>query len=466
MSKKIIVFFVCLLGLHLFLLFNLQFTVWPEMISYAYLRNNGFLLYKDMIHPYPPILTMALAFLYKVFGYKLLVLKIFTWTIILVNDLLIVAIVRKITKNNLSVILSLTSYILLQPFLEGNQLWFDLAIVPPVLLATYYLLQKSSPKNLIIIGFALGVAALIKQTAGLYLVFSILYIVYRNRKFKPTLYLLLGPMFLGLVLILRLIAENSLANFINWTLIYPLTYWSKFPGYVQMTLSNHQLLTLALLILPLVLLLVKSWKSFLANKPMLFTTCYLLLSFALVYPRFSFFHLQLVLAFIAILFGYLAGRIKSKFIYALCAMYFVLIAIIIIRPTVISDWKKEPRFWGEKDIKLGELIFQRTNPDDKIFLLGPYSTLYVFAGRVPPKRWTDNFGWYLEIPGVQEEIISGWAKDPPESIFWQKPLKGNWHDLGVYQPKKIKNWIEENYIKKEEVSSGIWLWQRKLALSE
>lgn len=466
MSRKLMVLLLTILCVHLFLLFNLRFTAWPEMISYAYLRNNGFLLYKDMIHPYPPVLTMALSILYKFFGYKLIVLKLITWVIILINDILIFLIARKLTKSVKYSLLGLTSYILLQPFLEGNQLWFDLTIVPPILLATYYMLQKSSPKNLIIAGFALGVAALTKQTAGLYLVFGILYIVYRERKFKSVLYFLVGPAILGLFFILRLITENSLADFINWTLIYPFAYWSKFPGYVQMTLSNHQLLTLALLILPLVLLLVKSWKSFLSNKPLLLTTSYLLLSLVLVYPRFSFFHLQLALAFIAILFGYIASRVKSKFIYALCAMYFVLIAVIVIRPIAISDWGKEPRFWGEKDIKLGKLISQKTNPDDKIFLLGPYSTLYVFAGRVPSKPWTDNFGWYLEIPGIQKEVISGWEKDPPGSIFWQEPLKGNWHDLGVYQPKMIMEWIKANYNRKEEISTQLWLWERKLVLSE
>ena len=128
MKKSIVLIVLAALIVHVFLLSGLRFTAWPEMLSYPYLRNNGYLLYKDMIHPYPPILTMVLSIVYKLFGYKLIVLKIFTWLIILVNDILIFLVAKKITKSVKYSVLSLISYILLQPFLEGNQLWFDLAV--------------------------------------------------------------------------------------------------------------------------------------------------------------------------------------------------------------------------------------------------------------------------------------------------------------------------------------------------
>ncbi|MFC1624889.1 hypothetical protein ACFL15_00775 [Patescibacteria group bacterium] len=88
-KKKNILFLIALISIHIFILFGLQFTAWPEMFSYPYLRNNGFLIYKDMIHPYPPVLTLALSIIFKILGYKLLTLRIFTYLIVITNDLII-----------------------------------------------------------------------------------------------------------------------------------------------------------------------------------------------------------------------------------------------------------------------------------------------------------------------------------------------------------------------------------------
>ena len=73
---------------------------------------------------------------------------------------------------------------------------------------------------------------------------------------------------------------------------------------------------------------------------------------------------------------------------------------------------------------------------------------------------SDNFGWYLEIPGVQEEIITRWEGNPPDTVIWRTPSKGNWHDLGTYQPAKIVNWISENYMKEKELQPEIWVWRK------
>lgn len=455
---RVKLFLAALLLVHLFLLMNLRFTAWPEMMSYPYLRNNGFLLYRDMIHPYPPILTMALSFAYKIFGYKLLVLKIFTWVIIILNDVLIFLIAKKLTRKEKFAFLSLTSYILLQPFLDGNQLWFDLAIVPPVLFATYLLIQEKTKTNLLLIGIALTIASLVKQTAGLFLAIGALWLVFREKRVKNLFQFFLGPLVLGTGLLVRLVQENALKDFVNWVLVYPAKYFTKFPGYVQMSLSTRDLTILGLFLLPLIFLFFKLRHTLTKDKNSLLLLTFLLVSLVMIYPRFSFFHFQLALAFVAILFGYLLSKTKIGLL--LPSIYCLVVLMVIAIPVIRTDWQAEARFWGEKDIKLGELISQSTNPVDKVLLLGPFSSLYTLSGTVPPKRWTDNFGWYLEIPGVQEEIVSRWKDNPPRFIFWQGIGIGNWFDPGTYQPKKITSWIEENYTKTEKVSDNIWLWEK------
>ena len=96
--KKIALLLV-VLAIHLILLTNLRFTPWPEMLSFPYLFNNGFTLYKDFVIAYPPFLVVLLSLVYKIFGYKVLVLKVFTWLLIILSDLIIYKIVNKVTKK-------------------------------------------------------------------------------------------------------------------------------------------------------------------------------------------------------------------------------------------------------------------------------------------------------------------------------------------------------------------------------
>ena len=442
MKKSIMLIVLAVLIVHVFLLSGLRFTAWPEMLSYPYLRNNGYLLYKDMIHPYPPVLTMALSIIYKLFGYKLIVLKVFTWLMILANDVLIFLIAKKLTKSFKFSVLSLMFYILVQPFLEGNQLWFDLAIVPFILLGLLFLLNK----KYFLSGLSLGVAILTKQTTGLFLIVWGIFLLIKERKLKPVISLVLGPIILFVVLLTRLITEGAVTGFFKWTLIYPFTWWSKFPGYVQMVLTKREIAIFGLLFVPLVLLMFKLKRELFKDSTSILSTLCVFVSSVLVYPRFSFFHFQIELAFISIIFGLTLSMFKQgKFFYFLCALYLILVTIFVVRPG-LRDWGKETRFWGNEEEKMAEVIKDKTKTGDLIYLLGPQSGLYVLAGRLPPKPWTDNYVWYLEIPGVQDGIIKGWEVNKPKIVFTNNIQEGNWYDLGTYRPQKIVDWIRDEKI--------------------
>ena len=144
-------------------------------------------------------------------------------------------------------------------------------------------------------------------------------------------------------------------------------------------------------------------------------------------------------------------------------------SIIMVRLTALSpgvlSFKSlqfgETRFWTSSDINLGQIIENETPSDKPIYLLGLNSSFYVFSGRFPNKPWLDNFGWYLEIPGVQEKVIAGFTKDPPSTIFWVTSENGSWYDIGTYQPKMITDWILRNYNQKVQVGKGVWQWTRK-----
>jgi len=405
-----------------------------------------------MVHPYTPVLTMALSIAYKVFGYKLWVMQVFSWSAALVNSALIFLITKKVTKKDAFGLLAVTFYVLTQPFLEGNMLWPDTAIVTPILIGTYLLLDK----RFLWSGLFLAIGALVKQTAGVFLVIGALWLVLSSKKSKKLADFSIGPVLLGGALFVRLLTENALAGFLNWTLAYPSKYWTSFPGYVQMNLSDGQFVKLAILLIPLIVLLIRLIGKLSKDKSLLLLLLFFTSSLVIVYPRFSFFHLQTALAFTAILFGGLLNAVKVPI--SRLAVYFLIILVFISYPAIKIDWGKQARFYSQIDFEISGMIPEA----ETVYLLGFPSSYYVFSNTLPPKPWLDNFGWYWEVPGVQAQTISSWFKNPPETIVWQEPEPGNWYDLGTYQPEELTQWIKRNYTREGEIDSEITIWKKNL----
>lgn len=466
----ILLFTLCaMLTFHLFLLVNLRFTAWPEMLSYAYLKNNGFLLYKDMIHPYPPVLTLVLSYLYKFFGYHINVLKVFSWTVIISSSVCVWLLAKEITGKHIAALSSLAFYVLTQPFLEGNMLWFDIAIVPPLLLGALFLIRG----NLLICGLLLSLAGFTKQTGGLFYLAVLAFLFLRRPlsdlntkstkrgRLSELSAFLVGPVIFGVPLLVGLIQEDAVQGFWNWVVYYPSAYWSKFPGYVQMVPSARSIIVIGLLLTPVLWLLVKN--QILQNRKWQVLILFLVLSLLSIYPRFSFFHLQSVLAFAAIAYGFFISSASKKL--QIISVGLIGLIYLAIWPYIKLEWNTETRFYGQKDITLAQDISTIAADENKVFLQGLHSGLYVMANKLPPKPWGDNFGWYFEVPGIQEETLARWEKNPPDVVVWRNPSPGNWHDLGTYQPKKIVNWIEQNYSKESQLRPGIWVWRKKLVVS-
>ena len=445
-----------LLFVHLFLLFSFQFTAWPEMFSFPYLLNNRFRLYVDFVHPYPPLLTQVLAGLYRIFGYQLWVLQTITWLLILVADLLIIKIIWLVSKSHMATLVGLSFYILTQPFLEGNMLWFDTAIVAPVLAGTYFMLKRRYFWS----GLFLALAVLTKQTAGVFLVFGVSYVIYIEKDFKKVVSFLLVPLLVGLGLLGYLLVTNTVVDFVNWTLVYPSKYWTVFPGYVQMALSKREWLVVLALSLPALAMLFKLGQKVFFKKPLIYLFGSLLLAIVIVYPRWSFFHFQTALAFLAILAGcalFVSRRLRIFLSGVCCALHIVLVII----PVIKSSWHREVRFWSTIELETAQVVEQKLSGSNNLFLLGPNSIYYVLTETLPPKPWLDNFGWYWEIPGVAKETLAFWDLNPPDYVLAEKPQTGQWYELGVYRPQLITNWLIKNYNQKELINDNLTLWQKK-----
>src|SRR3990170_31418 len=210
---------------HLLFLINTQFALWPEMVVYPYLLNNGFLLYRDIINPYPPSLTWFLAIFAKIFGYSPLAYQILTWIIILIIDLSIYIISQKVFKNRRFALSSVAFFAVLSIPFGVNGLWFDLVQTPLILWALYFFYQflnskaKSSLKLNFLVSFLfLTIAFFIKQqvfwVVSLFLVFALSKYKFGISKFLKNHYLAVLPFCVLLILhILIFFVRGTLVDF-------------------------------------------------------------------------------------------------------------------------------------------------------------------------------------------------------------------------------------------------------------
>lgn len=457
------IFLPLLLLIHMVTLSKLTFTAWPEIFSYPYLFSHGFTFYKDFIMPYPPGLVVFLTGIFNIFGFTPEALKITSWGLILTTDILLFVILRKILKSDLTALYFLGVYILLQSFLEGNMLWFDFATIIPLLLAFLFSLkwlEESYARNLFWIGFFLTLAVLVKQTAGIFLLgfLGFFYLSRGIRGIREIRGFLVGALVAGIPLAVYLIFAGSFVPFWNWVLVYPLIEWSKFPGYVDFIVPKRYILVVVLLLLPMVLALTA--RKIFKEKVFLLSLLFLALALIAVYPRFSFFHLQPAIAF-AVITSSVVFAAMSKKLKIAHTVIIIAATIAIIKIVFPVNFSEPVRFYGEGERRLSKEISALVEPGGRVFLLGLDSSLYVYSKTLPPKNWSDNFGWYLEIPGVQEWVLEGLENDRPLKILWRTPSFGPWFKPGVYQPEKVVNYINLHYDKDKELEPGLSVWIKK-----
>lgn len=417
--------YLTLLVLQLIFLINIQFTLWPEMLSFPYLVRNNFNLYSDFVQPYPPALTWILS----VSPFSI---QFFNTALVLVNNIFIFLITNSL--------ISVLAYSVLQPVLEGNMLWPDTAIVTPLLVSIYYLLKSKYKYKIYISSLFFIIAVFIKQTAGLFLIAYVYYFINHNKSLENLKKFLLVPISLGLILLIYLLINNNFVDFYLWNIWFPFFKWSSFPGYVDFALNKRQILIMLLLSVPAIYLIcIKSTKYY-------YFVLFYLLSLLAIYPRFSFFHFQMGIVIFAILLS------KVKNFYLSLAIIFLLLFLNI--PIYKYNWGKETRFNEKTD-------FKYLNSGDIVYFLNLHSANYVYTKTFPPKPWIDNFGWYWQMPGVTEKTISKWEQNPPKYIVRQIPEEGQWYELGTYEPEELIVFMERDYEQIDVINEIIQIWQKK-----
>jgi len=435
--RKAKFFLVAILLLHVIFLLNLKFTAWPEMLFWPYLMLKGWLPYRDIAIAHTPVLLADLTIFFKIFGLGLLQLKIYTWILIISTDLLLFWITKRLwNKQSLALrakkiaLIALLFYIPLQLFYEGNGLWFDLALAPLALIV-FYCLEK---KNYLWAGIFWTVAFLTKQTA-FWLLFPIIFTGLRQ-PFKVIRKFVLGASVVGIAFYFALQIIGIWGDFWLWAIKFGITKLPASSGQIQLpSIRQFIVATFPILILGISSLRLKTpFKLF-------FWSVFASLG---VIPRWELFHFQPALPFLALGFSHVIGQYpKIKMRERTLFPIGLLIFAILLSQQVIRDWRKGDRFFEPEVVKVSDYIGRNSDKGDEIYIVNAWDNLYVLSETIPVTRpWLPQLSWYLEIPGIQDLVISDLMRSPPKLIIQAEFQETG---LGAYKPEKINNFIVENY---------------------
>lgn len=465
--KKITAFLILVIFSHLIILSRIRFTLWPEMATYPYFQSVGLDFYSHMVNPYFPTSLSILGWVYGLLGYSETIARILTTLYILLLDIVLLLITKKLFKEPKITFFTLLFFVFWQPVLGGNGLWFDLLTVLPLLISFYLLTiyqTGKKTKDLFISSVFLAFAFFLKQSAvWLYIPFLIIVLRQdKNELLKRSI-----AVFSPLVVILGVFAayyflKGTLKEFLYWTLYFPFFQMKDVPGQAQGPISLTQLLAAFLPVSLPLLFTIASSLSEEKNKVLILIWSWTIFSLFFIIPRFGFFHLQPTLPFLSMIFGITALRIverqKKMLLVISCVIIFLSLGAA---SNNFQKEKGETRFFERDKYIAAEWINKNTERNEKIYIFNSYEQLYVLAKKVPATSfWSPMFSWNMELPGIQDKIIDGLKKEQPKIIIFTPFTDGPRFTLGSYRPKRLADYIEENYTLSAHIINDIYVLRR------
>lgn len=424
-----------ILLLHLSLLFVLKFTAWPEMLFWPYLMTKGWLPYRDIAIAHTPLVLFDLSIFYKLFGVGIVQLKIFTWLLILIFDLVVFVVVKSIW-NIKTAFFSLIFYSIWMLFYDGNGLWFDL-YMGFLAFFSFYFVRK---RNWFWAFIFWSLAFLAKQTAIWFLI-PILYSVFIVRQPLKGIGKSVLVVF-GLFFIL-IFASGVLNDFWNWAIKFGIFVLPRSQGQIQLPAFRSLIFSL----FPFLIFFFSDRKF--KNFDLLLWS---LAGFLGVYPRFELFHFQPALPYLAIFTALLVFNLQGKFnFYKLFFVFYFLICFSLFALFFRKNFKKETRFY-ENDVKnVVSYIKNETSSNEKILILNWWDSVYALTDTLPVFRpFVPQLPWYQNLADVQEIEVSNLKEEKPNLVLLY-PYSSS--GLSSFVPDEVFDYVKENYDFKKRIGN-------------
>ncbi len=423
-----------LLGLllHLLLLSQIRITSYPEFFLYPYLVNKGLTPYRQIVDQHSPGLLLS-PINFQSFGInspeKMELLFIF---LSLSQTILIYIFICKVsTKKN--ALLAAFLHAILQPIISQGSLWYEtfLGVLVTVLLVL------SVAKKWFSIGITLSLLILWKQTALIYLIPLLNYVI-SFRKKNYLILMALGLIILPALFLIYLLHNTALVDFVKWGIIFNLTGYSSGLSQIPIRIVTYFLLSFSLSLLAL-------RKDF--HKPIIKM---LLLSFVFTFiialPRFELLKLQSFIPLLAIILSLASRKSKIGFIVILISLFFTNKASL-----QISQKSNYFSFFSPDITQMSKIIDLKTKNNSQIFILGAQPHIYSLSKTIPAdKYFIYQLPWYLKTE--QQTQLNALLLKKPDYILIDHSAGIDNQSLSDYAGLLL-NFTYTNYFPTATVSS-------------
>ncbi|MFV1917122.1 MAG: glycosyltransferase family 39 protein [Patescibacteria group bacterium] len=420
--------------------------LWP------YLMLKGWLPYRDIAIAHNPLMLIDLSIFYKFFGTSLLSLKIFTWSLILLIDIFLFFIASKLWNRKVAII-AVAFYAIFQLVYEGNGLWFDLYLTLPALVLYYF----ARNKRYFWTGIVWALAFLVKQTA-IWLLIPITISAFQDLAPKgiqnKAVIFVVGILLILFPTVMIIWFLGILPDYLFWAYEFGVGILPRASG--QINLPDLRQFTIS--IIPFSLLLFVPFLK--EKKESLILFSWIVFGALGAIPRFELFHFQPALPFLAVAFGLVFSNIsKLKPIVVYVLSGYLLLTLVLVGKFYTREWGMEDRFFESEVLEVADYIKDRSEGNDKIYVLNAWDSVYALSNTLPAvSPWVPHLPWYMELPGVQEEIVQDLEREKPEMIVMREYTQSG---LSAYKPELIDKFITENYEISDKINTHLILLQKE-----
>lgn len=415
---------------HLAVLWTLEFFLYPELVIYPYLTTSGFLPYKNILDQHFPGLMFFPLNFYTLGFRDPIAFKVLLLAIVATQAYLIYTLAKKI-GNIVVARLSVLAYMIWQPFFEGNQLWLDIFLPLFTLPAFWFFLNN----KWFLTGLFLGLGIVFKQTQVPLVTFVGLLIVTKFR-FQALFRFGLGALIPSIVMLIYLGKIGVLPDFWYWTVQFNL---SNFAAEGSLVPRGADWVRLAL---PIVAI-IASWIVIPAKYRPKLVISWMLVTVMGGIARFGLLHLQPAVPYLSLVFGLLLYSLGQQKMKVWLAGVVVLIVLWMGYFYSRQNNLFQTKFYDAQTNFIVASIQDRTEPGDKIFLLGVHPHIYELTKTLPPgQTFIFQFPWFFKVAG--ERVLTSLMDDPPKVIVYDEASSIDGQYMRDYG-KFLVDYVRVNY---------------------
>lgn len=467
--------------------FRLPLSLGPRVILQPWLLHEGFLQYENIADQHSPLMPILLSGLTLICSDGFMLAKIVLVVLISLSTVLTFLAGRR-TMGWLGGLGAASFFVVWSPAFEFGKLWHE-TFLAPLYLLLLLLYDSCAPhharKTLFFLGFAGGIAILIKQHAAIvFVAFVIWHAVMNRRALRSFSVVLQDTVVISLAAILPVMAfgvyhylrAGTLANFLYWTISFNLISGYASAAAQPPNIAQVRALASACLLLPAAILglIVSKRKDDRTWLNLGWGLILLAASSLTAYPRFEFFHLQAALPVLAWLSSLTLAsalgpcssdaasqsrRYLATSVAIALSVFWIITAGSAYQSVFREDQPQKVTEYTDLVPLAGE-IRQRIGPTDCIYIFPddePTANLYYLMRCLPPKFWVFSYPWYMLEP-VRSRIVRTLQEHPPEWIVY---FPGRWK-IENRAPEVIA-YIQDNYEPDVELhwrQSEVWLLKR------